>query len=108
VLDAMQTTPWTGVDGDDVIVLTGTLDRRTAERVRPLIAAAIDAAGSDCDVVIDLGQVGYVDSCGLGLLLAAHRRAAAAGCRLILRSPNPGLVRAVAVTKLNRILCFVL
>lgn len=85
--------------------LAGTLDRRSAERTRPILFGAIDGTRAGLDVVVDLGQVTYVDSCGLGMLLAAHRRAAAGGCRLVLRSPGPGLVRAVAVTRLNRVLC---
>jgi anti-sigma B factor antagonist len=106
VLNAIQTTPAaTGVG--DVLALSGTLDRRTTEQVRPLIVAAIDAARPGRDVVLDLAHVTHVDSCGLGLLLAAHRRAAAGSCRLVLRSPGPGLARAVAVTKLNRVLCVV-
>lgn len=84
--------------------LTGTLDRRSAERTRPLLFDVIDRTVPGADVVVDLAQVTHVDSCGLGLLLAAHRRAAALGCRLVLRSPGPGLVRAVAVTKLSRVL----
>ncbi len=92
-------------DDAAVLELTGTLDRRSAEDTRPMLFGAIDRTCPGADVVVDLGQVTYVDLCGLGMLLAAHRRAARAGCRLVLRSPGPGLVRAVAVTKLNRILC---
>jgi len=92
---------------DDVaaLELTGTLDRRSAEGTRPILFGAVDRTRPGADVVVDLSQVTYVDSCGLGILLAAHRRAARAGSRLVLRSPGPGLVRAVAVTKLNRVLC---
>jgi anti-sigma B factor antagonist len=105
VLDTMPATAWTsGVEDDNVVRLSGTLDRRSAERVRPIVVAAVDATGPGRDLVLDLSDVSYVDSCGLGLLLAAHRRAAAAGCRLILRAPGPGLVRAIAVTRLNRVL----
>ena len=99
--------PETAMQPSDVasLYLSGTLDRRSAECTRPILFGAIDRTKPGADVVVDLGHVTYVDSCGLGMLLAAHRRAARAGSRLVLRSPGPGLVRAVAVTKLNRVLC---
>jgi anti-sigma B factor antagonist len=105
VLDTASATPAGAIREPAALELTGTLDRRSAERTRPILFAAIDRTTAGLDVVVDLGQVTHVDSCGLGMLLAGHRRAAAGGCRLVLRSPGPGLVRAVAVTKLNRVLC---
>jgi len=102
VLDAAATqTAATPTPERETLELTGTLDRRSAERTRPILFGAIDRASPGADIVVDLARVGHVDSCGLGMLLAAHRRAAAGGCRLVLRSPGPGLVRAVTVTKIE-------
>ncbi len=105
MLEAMRVRPWLDVArADEAVVLDGTIDRRSAEYVRPMLVDAIDRADEGNDVVVDIADVTYVDTCGLGMLLAAHRRAARKGCRLVLRSPSPGLVRAVAVTKLSRVL----
>lgn len=99
----MQATHGTALS-PTAVLLTGTLDRRSAEATRPVIVNAIDQATPGTEVIVDLGSISYVDSCGLGMLLAAHRRAERRGCRLVLRAPSPGLVRAIATTKLNRVL----
>jgi anti-anti-sigma factor len=110
VLDAMRVGSPPALPGtppathEVTLELTGTLDRRSAESTRPVLFAAIADTTSGTDVIVDLARVTHVDACGLGLLLAAHRRAAAGGSRLVLRSPGPGLVHAVAVTKLSRVL----
>ena len=62
----------------DVLALAGELDAFSAPRLREAIARA------DRDVVLDLRQVGFVDSSGLGAILGAARRLATAGRRLSL------------------------
>jgi anti-sigma B factor antagonist len=60
--------------GTLVFKLRGSLDLATAPTVR---AALTDAAekGSQ-DLIVDLTQLEFLDSTGLGVLIGAHRRAA--------------------------------
>jgi anti-sigma B factor antagonist len=59
-------------DGDAVVVrLRGELDLANVERVREVL---LDAARSDADrLVVDLGEVTFLDSTVLGALLLARR-----------------------------------
>src|SRR2546426_9193864 len=53
-------------------------------------------------VVVDLGQVQFIDSRGLELLLDAARRLRAAGGRLRLANPNPLCSEILSATRLDR------
>ncbi len=74
-------------DGGDTLVfrLRGSLDLATAPTVR---AALTDATDNDSHhIIVDLTQLEFLDSTGLGVLIGAHRRAAEHGgsLRLIVR-----------------------
>lgn len=86
----------------DEVVLSGQLNSRSAADVRLALHAAIDAGTGD--LVVDLADVDLVDSTGLGLLLAAHRRAGRCSRRLVLRAIPPSLGRLLLLTRLDRIL----
>jgi anti-anti-sigma factor len=88
--------------GWDEVVLSGQLNSRTAADVRVALHAAIDAGSGD--LIVDLREVDLVDSTGLGLLVAAHRRAGRCSRRLVLRCVPPSLNRLLLLTRLDRIL----
>jgi anti-anti-sigma factor len=71
--------PWSIriVDGDDVVyvVLAGDLGRAAADEVD----RQLRAEGFRVPLMLDLGQVTYLDSYGLRSLLLLHRGATAAG-----------------------------
>jgi anti-sigma B factor antagonist len=84
------------------LCLAGRLDAYTVAQVRMALREAIDHGHGD--LVVDLGRVEFLDGTGLGLLVAAHRRADRRGRRLLLRNPPERLSRMLAVTRLARIL----
>jgi anti-sigma B factor antagonist len=60
-------------DGDwAVLTVSGELDLATGPAVRECLHELID--GGVRHVVVDLRQVGFLDSIGLGVLVAAYRR----------------------------------
>lgn len=60
-----------------VFKLRGSLDLATAPTVR---AALSDANEKGCkDLIVDLTELEFLDSTGLGVLIGAHRRAAERG-----------------------------
>ena len=79
------------------------VDVTTSADVRYALSIAIDAAPTG-DVVVDASGVEMVDVAGLGVLVAAHRRARQAGRRLVLCDPQPRIMRLLAVTRLHRVL----
>ena len=84
------------------LALAGRLDARAVADVRAALWAAIDAGAGD--LVVDVSGVETVDATGLGMLLAADRRAKLAGRRLIFRDAAPRVLRLLRATRLNRVL----
>src|SRR5262245_38579098 len=57
-----------------------------------------------CCLVLDLGNIRFVASAGLGLLLALNRRLRSAGGRLVLSKLSPAVAEVIAVTHLDKVL----
>jgi len=73
-----------------------TLDTLTSELVK--------AANSDVEtVVVDLQQVTYIDSSGLGVLVGAHKRLKAQGRALVLRVANAEMIKLLKLTGLDQL-----
>ena len=60
--------------------LAGELDTYTVPQVRAAFTQLVVAPGTQ--VVVDLQDVSFIDSSGLGALIGLHNRLAAAGARL--------------------------
>jgi len=84
-----------------VVELSGDLDVAGAPTLQEALQAIIDSGGQQ--VVVDLGAVPFMDSSGLGVLVAAHRRMSAVGGRLALASPGPALQKVFQLTRTNRL-----
>jgi anti-sigma B factor antagonist len=78
--------------GTYVIEPEGEIDLATAPGLTDSLIDAIDA-GAKC-VIVDLTEVGFVDSTGLGVLLSAQRRLQAGGGTLVTICSDP-LVRRI-------------
>ncbi len=88
--------------GSQVIRLGTRVDATTVADARRELHTAIEVGRGD--LVVDLGGVAVLDAAGLGMLVAAHRRAAAADRRLVLRAVPPPVARLLAMTRLHRVL----
>jgi anti-sigma B factor antagonist len=97
----MNTTK-TAADGVCVISLDGRLDTITAPQVQPDIDAAVDEYKI---VALDFSGVTYISSAGLRILLAGHKRAAAAagGSLKLVHVPDP-IMEVFDMTGFARIL----
>ena len=84
-----------------IVELTGDLDVAGAPTLQNALQEIIDSGGQH--VVVDLGAVPFMDSSGLGVLVAAHRRMAAVGGRLALANPGPALQKVFQLTRTNRL-----
>lgn len=58
------------IDGVIVVAVSGTVDAITAPQLTEAIAAAASAAPAA--IVVDLGDVDFLASSGMGVLVAAH------------------------------------
>ncbi|MFQ5594591.1 MAG: STAS domain-containing protein [Anaerolineae bacterium] len=84
-----------------VVELSGDLDVAGAPTFQDALQEIIDSGGQH--VVVDLGAVPFMDSSGLGVLVAAHRRMSAVGGRLALAEPGPALQKVFQLTRTNRL-----
>ena len=86
-------------DGVRVLVVRGELDVYSA----PALDTAIDQALEDGarSLVIDLGEVGFIDSSGLRSLIRARKQAGSSPDAVRIRNPQPATVRLLDITGLT-------
>jgi anti-sigma B factor antagonist len=90
--------------GDDprtaIVVLHDALDVHSAPIVRKRLRAVL---GQDwLAIIVDLHDVEFMDSTGLGVLIAARRSGQDAGVRLVLARPSRTTHRLLAITGMRR------
>jgi anti-sigma B factor antagonist len=88
------------VDGAAVIKLSGEMDVASADEVS---ACLTDLLAAGTDLVIDLSALEFIDSTGLGVLVAAGGRAREGGHRIRLRGPGKNVASTLSVTGLDRV-----
>ena len=85
-----------------VLRLRGELDMATAVALRLALADAIDGGPSSLEV--DLSELTFVDSTGIGVLVGASRRAEDAGCSFVLRGPSRSVMKALHLTGVDKVM----
>ena len=89
-------------DGEVRVVVRGDLDLATVALLRERLATV--ETGADT-IVLDLRGLGFVDSTGLGELVAAHQRARRRQARLVvIRGEGTRIAEALAHTSLDSVL----
>jgi len=84
-----------------VLRVAGEVDIVTTATLRAELAELI--AQHHTDLVIDLTNVTFIDSTGLGVLVGALRSVSAEGGRVELVTANPQVLKALRLTALSRI-----
>jgi anti-anti-sigma factor len=95
----------TGAQGDRtfVIALRGEVDYTSAQQFREEVSALL-AGGALRVLVVDLKEVSFLDSTGVGTLVVASRICADLGVTMLLRDVNPFIARLFAVLGVSDIL----
>ena len=83
---------------DGGVAVGGELDAHTSPQ---LAAALAELPPGDHDIIIDVGQIEFMDSSGLRVVIDVHQRAADAGRRLVLRQPSASVQRLLEVSGLS-------
>jgi len=84
-----------------VLALSGDVDLASASDLRMLL---VELGGSaPAFVVLDLAELEFIDSTGLGVLVGALRGLRAAGGDLRIAGARAGIARVLSVTELNRV-----
>jgi anti-sigma B factor antagonist len=89
-------------DGSATTRLSGDLDIVTSDEVRRDLTGLLDAG--HLALALDLSDVGFVDSSGLGVLVAIHRHAESSGGSFVVRSVPPQVQRLFEITRLGDLL----
>lgn len=84
--------------------LVGELDVSSVDQLRDVLEGLLVTTHQ---VDLDLAELTFVDSTGIGALLALHRRLADLGGTLVLRRPRAQIHRVLQMTQLDRILTVV-
>jgi anti-sigma B factor antagonist len=87
---------------ETVLHVTGRLDGTSVSEARQRLHTAIATTGGD--VIVDVSDMEWVDVTGLAVLVDAHRRLRSQDRRLVLRGCGPRVRRALAVTRLSRVM----
>lgn len=87
-----------------VVTLSGELDLGGIAQLRPVVEAA--ESSSAPAIVVDLGDLAFIDSSGLRELLRLHRHTQIAGRTLRLRPGPPLVQRIMEISGLGEVLPF--
>lgn len=80
----------------------GELDAATAPSLEAAIGTA--AGGGTRQVVVDCSSLEFIDSSGLSVLVATHKRLTDAGGELVIEAAPPGARRLFEIAGIDRVL----
>jgi len=87
-------------DGTVVVDVRGTLDAATVDALRDALVGALHAE-RPVTMVVDLMFVTFMDSMGMGALVAGYQAARRIGTRFVLRNPSEFVQRQLRVSGLT-------
>jgi anti-sigma B factor antagonist len=82
--------------------VAGRIDASNAARIESELLAAIELSGSA--LIIDLGQLSYMSSAGLRVMLVAAKRAKAAGGKAVIQGAQPAVAEVLKMSGFDRII----
>jgi anti-sigma B factor antagonist len=88
-----------GLDGVQVVSVSGELDIATADQAYAYLSDVIDHGYAE--VTVDLGGLTFCDASGLGVLARTANHAREAGRQLKLTSARPSLVKIMRITGMD-------
>jgi len=88
-------------DGIEVIDVQGEIDIYTAPRLRELLIDLVSKG--HCQLVVNLDQVGFLASTGLGVLVGGLRRVRARDGSLDLVCTQPRILKILKITGLTEV-----
>jgi len=90
-------------DGVAEVALSGDLDMSATFRLEPALDRLL-SSGQVGELVLDLGGLAFLDSSGLGLLLATYERSRDAGTAMSIVGPSPEIQRVFRLAGVEGVL----
>ena len=91
----------THLNGAGTVTLTGELDVHTSPGLRDVLQELLESGQRN--LVIDLSELEFVDSTGLGVLVGALKKARQSGGDVELHTPSPAIRKALEITGLTQV-----
>jgi anti-sigma B factor antagonist len=88
--------------GYAVVAVTGEIDAGTEQRFRDALTSAL--SDGPVHLVVDLSDVGFMASAGIGVLMGVRRVLADSGGRLALASPHGEVAQVLAITGVSEMI----
>ena len=89
-------------DGSATVAVSGELDLSTASEMRDHLYALL--ARGTTHLTVDVTGLTFIDSTGLGVIVAVLKRAREAGGNLVLKGPNRSARKVLDISGLSRII----
>ena len=101
-VDTLRITSAAAPDGGVVLQLVGELDLST---IAVFVAALDDAADAEAGTIeLNMAEVSFIDSSGIGAYVAAFRRAHANGCRVSISERSAFVQRVLELSGVEQAL----
>ena len=90
--------------GTDVLVWArGELDLASAPRLREAMLGVLAGRNDAFVINLDMSAIDFVDSSGLGVLIAVLKRMRFVGGDLVIRAPSPSVRKLFGLTGLDKV-----
>lgn len=89
------------VDGIDIVSLAGRLVMADVPQVRQRLLATVEGGGGK--LILDLGEVGFMDSSGLSVLVSVLKAVRLRNGEVVLLHLNPTVRSLIELTRLHRV-----
>ncbi|WP_084741753.1 STAS domain-containing protein [Cryptosporangium aurantiacum] len=98
----LENTPWSltieQIGSEIVLRASGALDLDTAGQVRSAATSALRTAAPSPTLTVDLAEVTFLDSTGLGMLVTLWHEARNVGGKFQVARPSPAALRILQIT----------
>jgi anti-anti-sigma factor len=101
VPERLLITRTTTEDGVCVVTLAGEVDLDGSAQLRDVLVSGLQGARG---AVVDLAEVGFMDSSGINAFIAAHQAAEAGGNWLRLAAPRPAVRRVLQLVGVDTLI----
>ncbi len=82
--------------------LSGEIDHHTAKKIRDEIDNAVEENRPEI-LVLDFGEVGFMDSSGIGLVMGRFKTMQAVGGKIVVQNPSLHIKKVMRLAGLDRI-----
>lgn len=87
-------------DGAQIVKLRGEVDLQTSPQVRDAVLGSLGKKGP---VVVDMGDIEYIDSSGVACLVEGYQKARQQGTAFSLARVSPAAMRVLKLARLDKV-----